>query len=70
MEEKKKMYGDTFTEFNVMVFNLREMNIKMIHDYRRQRIYDLFIFLINKGFKREAAELWDKMISYNFFITH
>jgi hypothetical protein len=70
MKENMRMYGDTFTEFNVMVFNLREMNIRLVKDYRQQSIYDLFIYLVNKGYKKEASELWDKMISFNFFGTH
>ncbi len=63
-----KMFGDTFTEYNVLLVDLREMNIKVANNYRQRRVYDLFTFLVNKGYEREAADLWNKMIKYNFFV--
>ena len=67
MKDVITMYGDTFTEYNKLVVNLREMNIKITNNYKQKRVYDLFMFLVIKGYKREAADLWNKMITNNFF---
>lgn len=69
MKNVMKMFGDTFTEYNVMLVNLREMNMKLANNYREKRVYDLFIYLVNKCYNREAADLWDKMIKNKFFVT-
>ncbi len=70
MKDKMKVYGDTYTEYNVMLINLQEMNLKLITDYKQKRLYDLFIYLVNKGYIREAADIWDRMIKNHFFVRH
>jgi hypothetical protein len=63
-----EMYGDTFTEFNIMWVNLREMNLKLVNNYKQRRVCDLFEYLINKGYYKEGADLWENMIKKNFFV--
>ena len=69
MKDMMKMNGNTFTEYNVLSVNLREMVMKHSDNYMQKRIYDLFTYLVNKGYKMEAADIWDKMINHNFFAT-
>lgn len=57
-----KMFGDTFTEFNTIVVNVHEMHMLLYNNYEQKRLYELFTFLMNKGHKLEAAELWNDMI--------
>jgi len=62
MNDSIKMYGDTYTEFNVMVINYRKLNMDLINTTEYKRLYDLFSYLVNKGYDNTAADLWDNMI--------
>ncbi len=68
MNDTIKMFGDTYTEFNVMFVNYRELNMNLINTSEQKRLYDLFSYLVNKGYDNAAIDLWDNMIKKNFIV--
>jgi hypothetical protein len=63
-----KMYGDTYVEFNELVINIREMNLNLINSSKQQKLYNLFSYLVNNGYKNIAEDLWYNVIRNNFIV--
>ena len=68
MNDFMKMYGDTYVEFNELVINIREMNLNLINSSEQQKLYNLFSYLVNNGYKNAAEDLWYNVIRNNFIV--
>jgi hypothetical protein len=68
MNDFMKMYGDTYVEFNELVINIREMNLNLINSSKQQKLYNLFSYLVNNGYKNIAEDLWYNVIRNNFIV--
>ena len=68
MDDVFTIYGDTFPEYTDLSVYFIEMKLNFKSTSEEKRLYDLFNYLVNRGYEQEASDLQDNMIKQNFIV--
>ena len=66
MDDIFGLFNNNFSSFNDLNYYFLEMNLNLENNSEQKIINDLFKYLVNRGYNREASDLWDIIIKRNF----
>jgi|GEM_PF-4316320 len=62
------MFENIFDEYCFLLINLYEKNLSINKKTKDERLYNLFGYLINNGYKDAAEDLWKNVIRNQFIV--